>query len=182
MKAVLGFLNAEGGKIFAGVADDGTVVGLEADIKHTGKSKDQLLRYIVDKLNSYIGPATTSTIPIDWHEIGGKDVLLFDVPRSPTPVFPLRKVAGKDDVLYVRQNANVVPFQRRRVIQLREATIPTIKWTCSKYVSVQSAPYIISITVDYAPPSLGSHGPRHKSAPSSPAAWLTSGSIQPRKN
>ena len=109
VKAVLGFLNAEGGKILAGVADDGSVVGLEPDIKHTGRSKDQLLRYIVDKLNSYIGPANTSTISIDWCEISGEDVLVFDIPRSPTPVFPLRKVLGKED-LYVRQNANIVPF------------------------------------------------------------------------
>jgi predicted HTH transcriptional regulator len=109
VKAILGFLNAEGGKLLAGVADDGSVIGLEADIKHTGRSKDQLLRYIVDKLNSYIGQSITFTLSINWHDVDGKEILVFEVPQSATPVFPTRKVDGKQD-LFVRQNANVIPL------------------------------------------------------------------------
>ena len=109
VKAILGFLNAEGGKILVGVADNGSVVGLERDIKHTGRSKDQLMRFTVDKINSYLGPSMASTLEIEWKEVAGKDILVFDVPKNPTPVFPIRKVLGKED-LYVRQNANIIPL------------------------------------------------------------------------
>jgi hypothetical protein len=109
VKAILGFLNADGGTILVGVADDGTPIGLESDIKHSGNSRDQLLRYVVDKLNSYLGQSVCSTIAIDWHEIDAKDILIFEVPRSEKPVFPSRKVGGRED-LFVRQSANVVPF------------------------------------------------------------------------
>lgn len=109
VKAVLGFLNSDGGRLLAGVSDDGIVLGLAQDIKQTGRSKDKLLRFVVDKLNTYIGQSTTSVICVQWEEVEGKDILIVDVPRSDVPVFPVKKVDGKED-LFVRQNANVVPL------------------------------------------------------------------------
>jgi len=108
-KAVLGFLNSEGGILLGGVDDDGAVLGLDADIRHTNHSKDRLLRFISDKLNSYLGEAVTATVKVDWAEVDGKDIMVFDVPRSDVPVFPSRKVEGRQD-LFVRQHANVVPL------------------------------------------------------------------------
>lgn len=109
VKAILGFLNADGGRVLAGVSDDGTVIGLNPDIKRSRGSKDKLVRFVVDKLNSYLGQTVCSDISIEWEEVNGSDILIFEVRRSEGPVFPIRNVDGRAD-LFVRQNANVVPF------------------------------------------------------------------------
>lgn len=109
MKALLGFLNADGGKLLAGVNDDGKAIGLEVDIKRTNRSKDNLLRYVVDKMSAYLGQSVCTSIVLEWHLVDDKQLLLFRVPASDQPIFPIRKVDGKED-LFVRQNANVVPL------------------------------------------------------------------------
>jgi hypothetical protein len=109
VKALLGFLNSEGGTLLAGVEDDGTVIGLGPDIKHTNNSKDGLLRFVTDKLSAYLGQAMVSGISIGWESIGGNEILVFDVPRSSKPVFAIKPVEQKSD-LFVRQQANVVPL------------------------------------------------------------------------
>jgi hypothetical protein len=124
VKAILGLLNADGGTVLAGVEDDGTVAGLAADIKHTNRSKDALLRFVTDKLSSYLGQAIVSAISVTWETVEEKDILVFDVPRSGKPVFPTRPVAQKVD-LFVRQQANVVPLagmQQHEYIQQRFLT------------------------------------------------------------
>jgi hypothetical protein len=125
-KAVLGFLNADGGTVVAGVDDDGTVLGLEADIKHTNRSKDALLRWLTDKLNAYLGQAVVATISIAWESKDEKDMLVLDVPHSERPVFPTKPVEGRQD-LFVRQNANTVPLagaQQHEYIQRRSKENP----------------------------------------------------------
>lgn len=109
VKAVLGFLNSEGGIIVGGVDDDGRPIGLSADIKNSNHSKDGLLRIITEKLNSYLGQAVVASFPIEWDVIDDKEILVFNIPRSEKPVFPLKAVEGKRD-LFVRQNANVIPL------------------------------------------------------------------------
>ena len=88
VKTVAGFLNRNGGSLFIGVADDCSIVGLEADYETLSKSNPDGYELFLSQLisNSISGPANASC-RIIFHELNGKDVCEIQVSPSPQPVF-----------------------------------------------------------------------------------------------
>jgi len=55
-KTVAGLLNSEGGTLLIGVADDGDIYGIEADIRSLGRlDMDGFLQSLVQTLDNYLG-------------------------------------------------------------------------------------------------------------------------------
>jgi hypothetical protein len=102
LKACLGFLNRRGGHVIVGVADDGTVVGIDRDITKCG-SLDKLLQFLTDKVRTKIGSSGIDLISVETPRIGDLTVIILEVSPSPEPVFPAKPVDGKDG-LFVRNN------------------------------------------------------------------------------
>lgn len=88
-KAVCGFLNAEGGTLVIGVADDGTILGLEDDYKTLGKKQDRdgYELFLRSMLDANLSVTTAGIVHITFEPAGGKDVCLVSVAASGKPVF-----------------------------------------------------------------------------------------------
>jgi uncharacterized membrane protein YeaQ/YmgE (transglycosylase-associated protein family) len=101
-KTIAGFLNAHGGTLLVGVADDGSVVGLDGDYAVTTKgNRDGLELWLRDYLSQRLGTEALLDIAVAFDVVDGHDVCRVDVAASSRPVFlsePGRQTAD----LYVR--------------------------------------------------------------------------------
>lgn len=103
IKTVAGFLNAHGGTLLVGVADDGTVRGLTEDFIATGnKGRDGYENVLTSLLESSIGRSAVTLVHISFESLSEGDVCRLDVHPSGEPVY-VRNSKGDAD-LYVRIN------------------------------------------------------------------------------
>jgi hypothetical protein len=88
MKTLAGFMNAQGGSLLIGVADDASIVGLESDYQ-TLKRKDAdgytqaLMSTVADRL----GTPACRMLRILFHRLEDKEVCRIIVLPSPVPVY-----------------------------------------------------------------------------------------------
>jgi hypothetical protein len=95
VKTVAAFLNAEGGVLLVGVADDGTVPGIDDDYRFMkAPDRDRYELWLRDLLTQSLGAAATALVVVEFHDIDGHDVCAVRVPASPRPVF-LRAAKGE---------------------------------------------------------------------------------------
>lgn len=91
LKAVAAFLNSpEGGAVLVGVADDGTVTGLDADIPAANPQKanwDGFERWLRGVLSNGLGAANTPFYRFTKHVIDGKIICRIVVSPAPEPVY-----------------------------------------------------------------------------------------------
>lgn len=87
-KSIAGFMNAEGGTLLLGVADDGEILGLEKDF-HTLRSKDRdgYERFLIDLVAKSLGTDACPLVHVLFHELGDREVCRVIVERSDRPVF-----------------------------------------------------------------------------------------------
>ena len=83
LKTVAAFLNTEGGDLLIGVADDGTVVGIEADRL---ESDDKFMRHLVQVVQNGLGDRAGTCIDPKTQLVQGKTVCVVSCLRSPEPV------------------------------------------------------------------------------------------------
>jgi type I restriction enzyme R subunit len=113
IKTVAAFLNSrDGGTLLIGVADDGTVVGLDADyasLRHPGKDDRDLFQlHLTSVLVDAMGEAAVANVGVQVHTVDGHDVCRVHVRPSAFPVeakVTLADVQGqffKKTAFYVR--------------------------------------------------------------------------------
>ncbi len=86
--AVAGFLNSrKGGQVFIGVADNGTIRGLDDDLRVAGGSLDQLKLQVENFLEDQIDPSFASLWRVTSETVESKVVLMIDVDPSREPAF-----------------------------------------------------------------------------------------------
>jgi hypothetical protein len=101
-RTVAGFLNTSGGTLVIGVADDGSLVGLQHDYATLKKKdRDGFELFLTDLLANGLGKNALSWIEVAFDALDGKDVARVIVKRSPSIVFLNPKGQKVDDV-YVR--------------------------------------------------------------------------------
>jgi predicted HTH transcriptional regulator len=101
LKTIAAFLNTEGGDLLIGIADDGTVLGIEHDRL---ESEDKFMRHLVQCVQNGLGDRARTCIDPKVQVVDGKTVCLVSCQRSPEPVY-LRwkgKEATPDGDFYVR--------------------------------------------------------------------------------
>jgi hypothetical protein len=89
VKAVCGFLNAEGGTLAIGVDDDGRVLGLAQDLATLGSKPDHdgyelFLRQLLD---ANLSAPTAATVRIRFEQLDGASVCVVAVAAAGRPVF-----------------------------------------------------------------------------------------------
>jgi hypothetical protein len=100
VKTVAGFLNAEGGTLLLGVADDGSVLGLEPDFQTLKKrNRDGYSLFLHDLLLRELGKDLAPCLRVTFHQYDGREVCRVLVSPAPRAVFIKE---GQDDVLYLR--------------------------------------------------------------------------------
>jgi uncharacterized repeat protein (TIGR03833 family) len=85
---VAAFANQEGGRLFVGVNDDSSVLGLGRDLKEYGNSIDKFTLAITDSLKKYLqNSAFIAKLKFEFVDSGDKQYLVIQVPRSTEPIF-----------------------------------------------------------------------------------------------
>jgi ATP-dependent Lon protease len=103
VKTVAGFLNAAGGTLIIGVADDGRARGLKDDYVAAGnKGRDGYENFLTTLLDNRVGRAAVANVTITFEVLEGNDICRIDVNPSPDPVFVTNDKGDAD--LYVRLN------------------------------------------------------------------------------
>jgi len=84
LKTIAAFLNTEGGDLLIGVADDGSVVGVEPD---NLESDDKFMRHLAQVVRNGLGDRAGTCIDPNMQVVQGKSVCVVTCQRSPEPVF-----------------------------------------------------------------------------------------------
>lgn len=88
IKTIAGFLNSEGGVLLIGVADDGSIIGIEKDLKTLRKKdSDGFQQLLIHLITNYLGAEYIPYIKINFEKIRGKQICIVKVDSSPQPVF-----------------------------------------------------------------------------------------------
>lgn len=103
VKTIAGFLNSEyGGTLLIGVADDGSVYGLEDDYKTFSKrgergAHDLFGQHLQNLLIGRLGDAAASIVTWEFHTIEGEDLCRVSVEPADFPVY---EGTGDDDRIF----------------------------------------------------------------------------------
>ena len=118
VKTVAGFMNADGGTLFIGVADNADITGIEVEVGKTKlhKSLDKYLNTIKNVLKSKIGSASLTNCNFRSVKIRGKKILKVDCKKSDHQVY----VENKDTYVRMGPSTNklegpdLVTFSKER--------------------------------------------------------------------
>lgn len=116
LKTLAGFLNTMGGRLFVGVADDGSPIGLDAD---GFESEDKMGLHLVNIVKARIGVSALTRMHIHFDDENGCRVLVVQCQDSKVPVFV------KDDSMerfYIRTGSStteLTPSQTQEYIRQR---------------------------------------------------------------
>ena len=101
-KTVAGFLNAEGGVLLIGVADDGAITGIEDDYALLkAPDRDRFELWLRDMLTKSLGVVATRDLRVEFSAAEGHDVCLVTAPAARRPAF-VHGSEGHDATLFVR--------------------------------------------------------------------------------
>jgi predicted HTH transcriptional regulator len=84
LKTIAGFLNAHGGTLVVGVADDGKVVGLDAD---NFPNEDKMSLHLVNLVRDRIGEIALPYVHPHFDEEESERVLVIRCEKGPKPAF-----------------------------------------------------------------------------------------------
>jgi hypothetical protein len=88
MKTLAGFMNAQGGSLLIGVADDGSIVGLESDYQTLNrKDADGYTQALMSTVADKLGTPACRLLRILFHRLEDKEVCRIIVLPSPVPVY-----------------------------------------------------------------------------------------------
>jgi hypothetical protein len=88
VKTIAALMNSEGGTLLIGVADDGSVLGLDADYATMGKKNaDAYENWLMTRLFESMDKDRTRLLRVSFRKIEGKEICRVDVERSRRAVF-----------------------------------------------------------------------------------------------
>lgn len=100
-KEIVAFANCEGGKLYIGVDDNGTVVGVQ--------NADEVIQQISNMVRDNIKPDVTMFLHYDTICIEEKQVVVVLVQRGTNRPYYLAKKGLRPEGVYVRQGTSSVP-------------------------------------------------------------------------
>jgi len=121
LKTISAFLNTEGGDLLIGVADDGSVVGIEVDQL---ENDDKFMRHLAQVVRNGLGDRAGTCIDPKPQVVQGKTLCVVSCQRSPEPVFLKWKgvETAPDGDFFVRSGPGTVklsPDSAREYIRTR---------------------------------------------------------------
>lgn len=111
LKTVVAYLNTNGGFLLIGVADDGEVLGLEAD---NFANDDKFILHFDNLIQRHIGLQFAGWVHGSFHNIGDKQVFLVNCDRCHEGVF-LKK--DEAELFYVRVGASSRQMPGSRILE-----------------------------------------------------------------
>lgn len=87
-KSIAGMMNNTGGTLLIGVADDGTVVGIEYDLKTLRKpNTDEFELVLIEFIQNNLGLEFIKHVDISFEKFEEKEICMVSIDPSPKPVF-----------------------------------------------------------------------------------------------
>jgi len=111
LKSVVAYLNTDGGFLLIGVADDGEILGLEAD---GFPNVDRFLLHFDNLIKQHVGLEFASYIRGELRAIGGRQVFLINCDRCLEPVF-LKN--GEDEKFFIRMGPSSRQLPASKVLE-----------------------------------------------------------------
>jgi hypothetical protein len=123
LKTVAAFLNTDGGDLLIGVADNGSIVGIEADQL---ENDDKFMRHLAQVVRNGLGDRAGTCIDPKTQIVQGKTVCVVGCQRSPEPVFLKWKglEATPDGDFFVRSGPGTIklaPDSAKEYIRTRRS-------------------------------------------------------------
>ena len=114
VKSVAGLMNARGGVLLIGVADDGQVVGIGQDLAMLPKRQDEdgYQNRLTTLLEHAIGATATANTHVRFEEVHGQTVCRITVTPSSSPVWT--NIKGQPDAFHIRLNNSTRPLGPRQ--------------------------------------------------------------------
>lgn len=100
-KEIIAFANCNGGKLYIGVKDDGTVIGVD--------DADNVSLQIGNMVRDTIKPDMTMFVHYETIEEEGKEIIAIDIQRGTDRPYYLAKKGMRPEGVYVRQGYSSVP-------------------------------------------------------------------------
>jgi len=110
LKAVVAFLNSNGGALLIGVDDDGRIVGIEPD---NFENQDKCQLHLKNLINQHIGAEYSTYINISLVEIDERTVILIECTPCEEPVF--MKI-GKNEEFYIRSGPSSIKLSPSQTV------------------------------------------------------------------
>ena len=111
---VVAFANTEGGKIYIGMSDDGSVYGVE--------NTDATILRITNMIRDSIRPDVTMFTECGVEDIEGMPVVVLTVQRGTARPYYLAGKGIRPEGVYVRQNASSVPASETAILNMIKET------------------------------------------------------------
>lgn len=100
-KEIIAFANCRGGKLYVGVQNDGTVLGLE--------NPDETSLQISNMVRDAIKPDLTMFLHYETLVVDGKKILVIDIQQGTEKPYYIAKKGLRPEGVYVRQGYSSVP-------------------------------------------------------------------------
>lgn len=126
LKTLAGFMNANGGTLLIGVADDGSIIGLEEDYELVkGKDADGWELWLTRLVETAIGKVEASELEIRFCSIGDRTVARIDISPGPAPVFATPPKGEKRQVFVARINNSTEELDGPDLLEYRSRRWPS---------------------------------------------------------
>lgn len=113
-KEIIAFANCDGGTVYVGVADDGTVLGVE--------NADECALQISNMVRDAVKPDVTLFIHYETLDCEGKAVVAINIQRGTNRPYYLAKKGLRPEGVYVRQGYSSVPATDTAIRQMIKET------------------------------------------------------------
>ena len=113
-KEIIAFANCDGGTVYVGMADDGTVLGVE--------NADECALQISNMVRDAIKPDVTMFIHYETLDCEGKTVVAVNIQRGTNRPYYLAKKGLRPEGVYVRQGYSAVPATDTAIRQMIKET------------------------------------------------------------
>ena len=112
--AVVAFANTDGGKIYIGIDDNGSVQGIE--------NTDETMLRITNMIRDSIRPDVTMFTECVVESMEGKAVVVLTVQRGTARPYYLSGKGIRPEGVYVRQSASSVPVSETAILNMIKET------------------------------------------------------------
>jgi len=107
--------------LLIGVADDGTVTGIEADYATLSRGdRDGYERFIIQLISDRISGPSQTLCRISFNNVEGKDVCRVDVSASSKPVFACPENSKEFTDFWVRQRNRTDQLYGSELLEYKE--------------------------------------------------------------
>lgn len=114
IKTIIAFANTAGGKIYIGIEDDGTVVGVN-DINSA-----QL--QLINAVNDTVKPDITLFITYKTENINDKNIIVIEVQKGTAAPYYIASKGIRPEGVFVRQGPSTVPATSTAILQMIKNT------------------------------------------------------------